>query len=335
MTNVSCYIDAYTDIKQAMARSVEHRKERLPSEQVENLRTSFAYNLLTRTPEPRSEVVSETPQINARDSSQPPSPKRRRRPTMLRELDAHNESPEPEPEADPETLQPVNRGSSRPALSKRRPRSRPRPQLKDLETSSDLSTDSEQENTRLKTPRSSRQASGNPPPASAMLREIAAHNESPEHSEPDMNLLRKSMEVPFLTRSARKDLDKILKNEALTPRKSLNVKSLMKAELLGIPKRTKTSYFEEQTNPRTSSHQTQPESLENLDFDSGEDFDDDEPLPKNTKSDGRSRSQPRSKRRTEPEQSKVSAESNERRQEVEAASSWLMWDSKKGQSPSP
>lgn len=335
MTNVSCYIDAYTDIKQAMARSVEHRKERLPSEQVENLRASFAYNLLTRTPEPRSEVVSETPQINARDSSQPPSPKRRRRPTMLRELDAHNESPESEPEADPETLQPVNRGSSRPALSKRRPRSRPHPQLKDLETSSDLSTDSEQENTRLKTPRSSRQASGNPPPASAMLREIAAHNESPEHSEPDMNLLRKSMEVPFLTRSARKDLDKILKNEALTPRKSLNVKSLMKAELLGIPKRTKTSYFEEQTNPRTSSHQTQPESPENLDFDSGEGFDDDEPLPKNTKSDGRSRSQPRSKRRTEPEQSKVSAESNERRQEVEAASSWLMWDSKKGQSPSP
>lgn len=251
---------------------------------------------------------------------------------MLRELDAHNESPEPEPEAGSGTLQPVNRGSSRPGLPKRRPKSMPRPQLTDLETSPDPSTDSEQENIRLKTARSSQQASGNPRPTSAMLREIAAHNESPEDSEPDMNLLRTSTKVPFLTRSARKDLEKVLKNEALTPRKSLNVKSLMKAELLGTPKGIKTFYFEGHNNPRSTSHQTQHKSPEDMEFNIGEDVDDGDFFPKKTKPSGRSRSQPFLARRTEPEQSKGPIESDERSEEVEAESAWSKWDSKKGQS---
>lgn len=337
-----------------MARSVKYGRERLPSEQVESLSTSFAYNMSTRTPEPRlepmsldssqpaqskrkqrtmsllrqiepyngfpepeSDGVSKTPRSTISSLSRPaPKPKPKRKTTnLLREIAPHNISPEPELKAASET---PTRDSTQPPSRKRRPKSMPRPQLNDLQTSPDPGTDSEQENIRLKKPRSSQQASGNPPPTSAMLREIAAHNESPEDSEPDINLLRTSTEVPFLTRSARKDLEKILKNEALTPRKSLNVRSLMKAELLGTPKGTKTFYFEGHKKPRSSSHQTQLESPEGLDFNIGKDVDDDERFSKNTKPSSRSRSQPFSARRTDA---------------VEAESPWSKWDSKKGQSP--
>lgn len=257
---------------------------------------------------------------------------------MSREFDAHNHSPEPEPKAGSGRHEAINKGPLPPGLPKRRPKLVPRPRLKDLETSPDPSTESDQENIRLKTPRLSKQASENPAPRSGMLREIAAHNESPTDSEPDINLLRTSADVPFLTRSARKDLEKILKNEALTPRKNLNVKRLMRAELFGTPKEMKTFYFEGHKNRKSSSYQAQLESSEDLDFNVGQDVDDEddnELLPKNTKPSGRSRSPPKSSRRTEPEQSKGSAEFDRRSQEVDAQSPWSKWDSKIGQSHLP
>ena len=314
-----------------MSRATKDGRERLPSEQVENLRTNFAYTMSTTTPEPRLNAAAETAQISTRDSTQPPLRKRKRR--MLSELGPHNESPEPVPEASTKTSQPINRGSSRPVLPKRRRNSKTRSELNDVQSSPDPNTDPEQEESRHTTPQSPQLAPVETPKKSKMLREIEAHNESPEQDPGlDMDLVRESTRGSLFTRSKHQNLVKALKNEPLTPRKDLNVVNLMLAELRGVQKGTKTIRFEYNKDIGSSSNQMQLESVEGTDVNI-ERNDGDEYLPKNTKSSGRRRSQPKSARRTAPKQSSITAESEERSQELAAESPWSTWDSKKGQSP--
>lgn len=322
-----------------MVEYSRYGRERLPSEQVEKLRTNFACALSTRTPEPRLEAALETSQPVTTASSQPALPKRKRKrkrnkTNFLHKHKPYDTSPEPKLDVAVETSQPMTTASSQPAPPTRK-RKRTTDFLRELEPnkeSPELESASGPETHRPITRDSSQ-----PPPRkrkrrSKMLRELDPHNESPEQdSEPDIGILHDSTKGPFFTRSAAHKVVSFLKNKTPTPPKDLNLDRLMYAELKGMQKGTKTWYFPGDTDPGSSSQQRQPESGQGTVVDIKEESEE-EALPKDVKASGRNRSQPSSTRLTLSQQPRSSSETGERDQAVAVESAWSMWDREKGKS---
>ena len=320
-----------------MVEYSSYGRERLPSEQVEKLRTNFAYALSTRTPEPRLEAALETSQPVTTASSQPALSKRKRKRNKTYILHKHkpyNTSPEPKLDIALETPQPNRLGYSLSAPPTRK-RRRTTGFLNELEPntkSPELESASGPEMHRPIT-----RGSSQPPPRkrkrrSKMLRELDPHNESPEQdSEPDMGILHESTKGPFFTRSAAHKVVSFLKNKTPTPPKDLNLDRLMYAELSGMPKGTKTWHFPSDTDPGSSSQQRQPESRQETVVDIKEECEEDT-LPKNVNTSDRIRSQSSSTSLTLSQQPRSSSEASERNQAVAVESAWSMWDREKGKS---
>ena len=315
-----------------MVERSRYGRGRLPSEQVENLRTNFAYALSTRTPEPRLEAASETSQPVTISSSA--LPKRKRSNTnVLRNSKPHNASLEPELDLAVETPQPTRLGLSLSAPPTRK-RKRTTDVVSELEAhnkspepESASGSEARQSVTRGSSQLPSRKR------RSKMLRELDPHNESPEQeSEPDIGMVQESTKGAFFTRSAAREFKNFLKNKTPTPPKDLNIKRLMYAELSGTPKGTKTWYFPNDRNPGSSSQQRQPEPRQSIDVNIKEE-DEERSLWENIRTSGGSRSQSRSSTgRTMSQQSRKSSGNSRQDQAVALESAWSMWDREKGQS---
>ena len=308
-------------------------RERLPSEQIEKLRTNFAYALSTRTPEPRLETVLETSQPVTTDSSRPAQSKRKRKrndTNALRKSEPRNTSPAPGSDVVVETPQLTRLGLSISAPPTRK-RKRTTDFLGELEPdkkSPELELASGSESHRPITRGSSQPPSQKRARRSKMLRELDPHNESPEQeSEPDMEMIHESTK----TRSAAHKVVNFLKNRTPTPPKNLNIKRLMYAELSGTPKGTKTWYFPANSNPGSSSQQRQPESRQSIDVSIKEE-DEEGSLFETIGTIGQSLSQSRSTRRTMSQQSRNSLGESRQDPAVALESAWSMWDREKGRS---
>ena len=325
-----------TDIAKIMGERSRYRRERLPSEQVEKLRTNFAFALTTRTPEPRLDAASETSQPVTISSSQPVLPKRKRKrnnTNVLRESKPRNTSPEAELDVAVETPQPTLQG---PSLSTPPTQKHKRKRAEDFSKEREPNEDSPEVKSAsgLETPRPITRGSLQPPARkpkrkSKMLRELDPHNESPEQdSELDLGILHESTIVS--TRGAKYKVESFLKNEIPTPPKNLNFNRLMYTEFKGIPKETKTWYFPDNSNPEASSHQRQLESRQSTDVEIKQE-DEEGILRENLVTSDRSRSQSKSTRRTMSQQSRKSSGTSRQGQAVAPESSWSRWDREKGQ----
>ena len=100
---------------------------------------------------------------------------------------------------------------------------------------------------------------------SKMLLEIRAHNTSPEReSVPDGEILDKLQNVP-LTRSVRRDLLSFIRNEPRVPRKNLNLRKLMGAELGVKTRGEKPSFTDENHSLRRGLNQSRQVSKDEMD----------------------------------------------------------------------
>ena len=233
---------------------------------------------LPRNPEPSSHSsISSNLQLNQPRSQESTTRKRKRNSDRHRTLEPVNEIPELELEAVSETPQPITRGSSQSRLPKPK-RKRVSKMVRELQGFN-------------KSPepdaRSSRSVSAKPQHKSKMLREIEAHNHSPEpDSEMDVEILG-DWEDMSLSRGQRRNLAEILKGKNPTPRKNLNLKGLMRTELSGVNRGSKTFSGKDSDIPGRSSYQRQTEvrkEIEDADEeeeeeekeDGGEDEDEDE-----------------------------------------------------------
>ena len=152
-----------------------------------------------------------------------------------------------------------------------------------------------------------------------MLREIEAYNQSPEAEDRLDSGLTREQEGEFcdtpLTRGARKSLVRVAKNGSLTPRKSMNVKTLMRAELSGAGKGTKRANVEDTIDLSPSKKQRK----EMMDLGFGSEEDDGEEVVPNASS----------RQPTLRQVGKV-AGNGQGNDESSAESAWLTWDSRKG-----
>ena len=156
-----------------------------------------------------------------------------------------------------------------------------------------------------------------------MLRELEAYNESPEgDSEPDSEILDDLK--AHLTRSARHNLINISKNRPLSPRKNLNLRTLMLAEFSGMPKGTKSFYPEDNSNVGLHSDRRQPESSKRVEIKIEEEEEDEDSLflPQDVNTIAWKHSQ-------QPTSTRETGE-GKRIQEVTPGSSWSVWDSESG-----
>ena len=361
IASLSSRLDDDADTAQLIVERSRHGRKRQPSEQVESLRTSFAFAMSTRTPEPPLQSVSGTSQPVTAGSSHPGLPirKRKRSSTNLPHgLEPHNASLEPESDVALEMPQPTRRGLSHPASSTQKrkratgifrkleprnksPRSEsdagpetPQPITRDFSQPPVQKQNSksriirELSETRLET---SQPASVSPQRKSAMLLELEAHNESPEQDiELDMTTFYESTEGPF-TRSGAHQVASFLKNKTPTPPKSLNVDKLMLADFSGRQKGTKTWYFPDGSGGGPSRQQKQSNSRQEADVNI-EQEDEAGNLSKNTDISVRSHSQPRLTRRKTPQQSPESTGDGGSNQSVVPESPSSVWAHEKGQS---
>ena len=168
-----------------------------------------------------------------------------------------------------------------------------------------------------------------------MLREIEAHNQSPEAEDGLELATTRDLEDDFretpLTRGARKSLMRIVKNGSLTPRKSLNVKLLMLAELSGAEKGTKRFYTEGSSDLGPCSYKKQRKDSKDLGFGDEED-DGEEALPNFSKTNDRGHPQSTPTHPPTSRQVGKVAGNSQVNKESSAESAWLTWDSQKGQS---
>ena len=256
-----------------MVEYSRYRRERLSSEQVEKFRNDFANGVHIRTPEPRLEAVSETFQPVTIESLRSALLKRKRKrknnnTSALRKSEPCNTSPEPDLDVAVETSQPTRLGLSlsAPPTQKRKGTTEVLGELESNEKSPELESVSGSETHRSITRGSSQSPSRKRKRKSKMLRELDPHNESPEQdSEPGIGMLYESTEKRC-TRNVAHKFASFLENKKPARPKNLNVNRLMYAELQGTPKGKKTWYFPDDSNPRSSSQQKQPESRQSIDI---------------------------------------------------------------------
>ena len=313
-----------------MAEPDRYRKSRLSSEQAESLRTNFTCPTSTRTPERRLTPTSRMSPAVHRGSTQPGPQQTKRKLSSTQSLG------EPEPGAKSsdsdsdvalQTWQRTKRSPSQPAArpSRKRKRKRTRDMLsghKHHTISPESQSEAESE--------SPEPASATSPHKPIMLRELKAHNESPEQDlELEEDILRDSMQEQFFTRSARRKAVSFLTNKTPTPPKDLNVTRLMLTEFSGKRKGTKTFSFDSSSKPGPSPQRRQPDSWPEMDVDVD---DGEEGISLNdSRRDTTSRSEQRSPHRTNLLRLRESSASDEQDQDVVVESPWSAWDSQKGQ----
>ena len=216
-----------------MAAPDRYRKTRLPSEQAESLRTNFTCPTSTRTPERRLEPRSRMSPAVHRGSSQPgpQQTKRKRSSTQsLGDPEPGAKSSDSDSDVALQTWQRTKRSPSQPARPSRKRKQKRTTDMLSGHKHPTISPESQSE-----------AESESPEPASAtsprqpiMLRELKAHNESPEQDlELEEDILRDSMQEQFFTRSARRKAVSFLTNKTPTPPKDLNVTRLMLTEFSG------------------------------------------------------------------------------------------------------
>ena len=246
--------------------------------------------------------------------------KRKRNSQMLREIQPHNKSPERRAEAASESTQRTTRKSRKLKRNLKMLREI-QPHNESPEPRSEIAPESPQPSVRG----SSQPALPKGKRKSNMLRELEAFNDSPEgDSEPDVEMLEDLK--GHLTRSVRHDLMNLSKNRPLSPRKNLNLRTLMLAEFSGMPKGTKTFYPQDNSNVGLRSNRWQPESGRRVEIKIEEEEEDEDELflAQDVNTVGWKHSQqPTSTRETE---------MGNRTQEVTPGSSWSVWDSENGQS---
>lgn len=257
----------------------------------------------------------------------------------------HNELPESVSSREPETSQPVTTGSSQSARSKRNRESKLVRELEAHNKSPVPISDSEEDELFVRqsdkpepkrkskvqllvrqpeTPEQKRQ--------SKMLRELEAHNHSPE---PKSELAIKNLldlESNWgdlgLTRGARKDLEDILNGKTPTPKTNLNVKKLMLDQFSGKKKDTKTFEAEGVSEFGIHSYQRQQKCMDPMDENESEEED----LFQNFSTIGRDYPEPiPAARRRNPRQVKVSMGNSQRDEDV-LGLVWPILDKQKGQS---
>lgn len=263
-------------------------------------------------PEPQSEDTSQSPQ--------PMDKRRKRKSKMLRDIQPQNKSPERRAEAASASTQRRTR-TTRKQKNNLKMLREIQPHNKSPEPRSEISSGTPQpiarDSSQPELPKRKR--------TSNMLRELEAYNESPEgDSEPDSEILDDLK--AHLTRSARHNLINISKNRPLSPRKNLNLRTLMLAEFSGMPKGTKTFYPEDSSNVGLHSDRRQPESGKRVEIKIEEEEEDEDSLflPQDVNTIA-------SKHPQQPNSTRETGEGR-RIQEVTPGSSWSVWDSESGQS---
>ena len=327
-----------------MEENFRYGSERLASEQVEKGWKNYGSVLSTPTPEPLSEVESETSQP-VTIISLPPAllergPKRQgNNINVLANSKPLNTCLEAKSDLAVETPQPTILGPSASA-----PPTRKRKRATDfsdecepiinsieLESTSGFNTHQPITGDLSQAPSQKRKRKSN------MLRQLDSHNKAPEpDSEPDIGILHESIEKKKrFTRSASRKVASFLKGKTPTPRKILNVDTLMDAELGGTPIGTETRYFPDDSKPGSSSHQKQPESRRSMEVKIKEE-DEEEILSENLMTSDRGRAQSKLTHPTmfEPLELENFSRNGEEDQTVvpESESAWSMWDHEKSQS---
>lgn len=261
-------------------------------------------------------------------SSQTARPRRKRDSNMLRELEARDRSPESSSDSDEEKLFVKPAKSSQPASLKPRRTSKMLRELEAHNRSPGASSDSEQDELFVRTERSSQSVSLESKRKSKLLRELEAHNQSPE-PEPRRHDLKNDWSDLGLTRGARKELEEILNGTPPTPRKNLNVKTLMLEQFSGKEKGTKRFYAEDDNNLALLSYWRQQRCMNAMVEEEGEEED----FLQNIRTNGRSHTQPIPSRRTRPQQVKMPVRNRQRVEDVATTMVWPTLDKQKGQSP--
>lgn len=275
-------------------------------------------------------------QLTHARSAQSTARKPKRKSKILRELEPHDETPEPELEPLSETFQPTHTDSAHPVLPKPKYDSKMLRELEDHNKSPEPASESEQAKLQHETTRSKSQpTSPKSCRKSLMLREIEAHNRSPEPGSgleiATICALKNDWRDVTLTRSARKDLLNFIKDKPPTPRKNLNLDTLMLAELNGMDRGRETFHTESSDNHGPSSYRKQQNVRKEVSF-GDEEEDEEEDLPKDIKTNGRSNPQPMPTRRTMPWQVERSIRNSQQNQKLAAEFAWWTWDNRKGQS---
>ena len=197
------------------------------------------------------------PPLKAARSLQPTRPEhtskslgKLKRYKKTRELDSDSEQEEPPLKA-ARSLQPTRPEHTSKSLGK----------LKRYKKTRELDSDSEQEEPPLKAARSSQPTRQKPQRQSLLLREIEAHNQSPEpESELEVEALcqlKGNLGNAPVTRSVSQKLVNDVKGGPPIPRKNLNFNKLMLAQFGGVEEETETFYLEGSSNFEPSSHQRQ------------------------------------------------------------------------------
>ena len=257
-------------------------------------------------------------------SSQSARPRRKRDSKMLRD--------EPSSDSDEEQLFVKQRtNSSQPASQKRQRTSKMLRELEAHNRSPGTSSDSEQEEHFVRTKRSSQSVFQEPKRKSKLLRELEAHNESPE-PEPGRHDLKNDWSDLSLTRGARKELEEILNGTPPTPRKNLNVKTLMLEQFSGMEKDTKTFYAEDDSNLALLSYRRQQRCMNAMVEEEGEE-EGEEDFLQIIRTNGRSNPQPIPARRSRPPQVRMPIRNRQRVEDVVTEMVWPTLDKQKGQSP--
>ena len=230
-----------------------------------------------------------------------------RTPRMLRELEGHNESPERDID------------SKHKERRHKRPLSKPKGSSKHKER---------RHKRPLSKPKGSSQRSA---PRPQLLREIEDYNKSPEAEDRHGLAMARELEDGLrhkpLTRGVRKDLLHVAKNETPKPRKSLNVKKLMRDEFKGAGRGTKR--FQTEGNSDLSRYKKQRKDTMSL-FLGDEEDDGKEALGDFSKTHDGGHSQSTPTRQLSPRQIGKVAGSSERNDESSAELAWSTWDSRKG-----
>ncbi len=260
------------------------------------------------------------PQARSSRTAQKP----KRKPAMLRGLEPYNKFPEPDSESSSHTNQHV-------APTKRKRNSKQPRKVKNVNKNPDPSSDSEPIAVRRRTTRLSQPASVK---RERLLRELKAHNQSPEsESKPELGIdvLNEAKNAP-MTRRARRDTENFIQDKTPSPKKDLNVKHLMLAQFSGKPKGTKTFYPEKDGNLGRSSHKRKQGSRKEVNVGDDEDDDEEEYWAKDGKSAGQSHPQPMSSRPTMPGPVGSSGEKSQRKGKGKVVESpRSVWDGQKGQ----
>ena len=199
----------------------------------------------------------------------------------------------------------------------------------------DSGSDSEPVVIRRRAPRKSNPKSSSRSSArrSQLLREIEDYNKSPEAEDRRELVMARELEdglrhIP-LTREARKNIMHVARNTRPKPRKSLNLKELMKAEFNGAG--TGTKRFQSEGSSDLSRYKKQRKDMTDL-FLGDEEDDGEETLPNISKTDDQGRSQSTPRTQLSPRQAGKVAGSIQNKDESSTESAWLTWDSRKGQS---